>query len=172
MRGTIKALLVCGTLIAAGLGAVAPAAASTAAGPAVSASGSCTPVAGNIHWGTVNGQASVTFTGQVECNSTAPSIFLHASLFFCGNQRPKDNKNWLLADCQDMTNDQTFTPEESGVTYMVSSPAPTEVATQAGYYASIANFIIDNTANGPFFGTPAHCSSGPAGNTCTNVAPA
>jgi hypothetical protein len=172
MRGSIKALLVCGALIAGGMGAAAPAAASTAAGPAVSASGSCTPAVGNIHWGTVNGQASVTFAGQVECNFSAQSIYLHTSLFFCGAQRPKDNKNWLVADCQNMTNNQTFTPEESGVTYMLSSPSPTEIATQAGYYASILSFIIDNTGSGPFFGTPAHCSSGPEGSTCTNVAPA
>lgn len=172
MRGSVKTLLVCGALITAGLGAPVLGAAAPAASAAVSASPSCTPTPNNIHWGTVNGQASVTFAGQVECNSPTPSILLHTSLFFCGTQRPKDNKNWLLADCQDMTNSQTFTPEESGVTYMLSSPSPTEIATQTGYYASILNFTIDNTSSGPFFGVPAHCSSGTEGNTCTNVAPA
>ena len=172
MRGSVKTLLLCGALVTAGLGAPVLGAAAPAANAAVSASPSCTPTPNNIRWGTVNGQASVTFAGQVECNFPAPSILLHTSLFFCGAQRPKDNKNWLLADCQDMTNSQTFTPEESGVTYMLSSPSLTEIATQAGYYASILNFSIDNTGSGPFFGTPAHCSSGLEGNTCTNVAPA
>jgi hypothetical protein len=172
MRGSVKTLLVCGALLSAGLGAPVLGAAAPAASAAVSASPSCTPTPNDIHWGTVNGQASVTFTGQVECNYSAPSIFLHTSLFFCGSQQPKDNKNWLLADCQDMTNNQTFTPEESGVTYMISSPSPTEAASQAGYYGSIMNFSIDNTASGPVFGTPAHCSSGTEGKTCTNVAPA
>jgi hypothetical protein len=176
MRGSIKALLVCGALIAAGLAAAAPAAASSAAssaaGPAASASDSCTHVVENIHWGTINGQASVTFAGQVECNFSAPTILLHTSLFFCGSQQPENNKGWLLADCQNMTNNQTYAPEESGVTYTLSSPASTEVATKAGYYAAILSFTTDNTSSGPLFGTPAHCSSGSKANTCTNVAPA
>jgi hypothetical protein len=170
MRGSVRTLLVCGALIAAGLGAPGLGAATPAASAAVSAGHSCTPTVNDIHWGTVNGQASVTFIGQVECNSTAESIFLHTVLYFCGNQQPEDNKIWLAANCQPDTNSRTVTPEESGVTYTLSSPAPTETATRTGYYASVLSFIIGNgSSSGPFFGIPVQCSSGPEGNTCTDV---
>jgi len=170
MRGSVRTLLVCGALIAPGLGAPGlGAAAPAAASAAVSAGHSCTPTVNDIHWGTVNGHASVTFTGQVECNSTTESIFLHTVLYFCGSQKPENNKTWLIANCQADTNSQTVTPEESGVTYTLASPAPTETATRTGYYASLLNFVVGNTNSGPFFGVPAHCSSGPEGNTCTNA---
>ena len=168
MRGSVKALLVGGALIAAGLGAAAPAAAH-AAGPAQD---SCTTAVSNIHWGTVNGQASVTFAGQVACNYSTTSIELHTVLYFCGSQQPENSKNWLAANCQPDTNSQTFAPEESGMTYALSAPASTETATRPGYYASKLNFFIGNSNDGPFFGAPAHCSSGPDGNTCSNVPPA
>jgi hypothetical protein len=61
MCGSARALLVRGALTAAGLGGAVP-----AAGAAVPANDSCTPIATDIHWGTVNGQASVTFVGQLD----------------------------------------------------------------------------------------------------------
>jgi hypothetical protein len=77
MRGSVKTLLVCGALIAAGLGAAAPAAASVAG----STTDGCSATVSNITQETLNGKAVVTFTGQVECNSSATQIYLHTSLF-------------------------------------------------------------------------------------------
>lgn len=165
MLRSVKALLVCGALLAGGLGAAAPAAASTG----VSAGHTCTPTVGSIHWGTINGQASVTFTGQVECSYSTTSIELHTVLYYCGSQQPENNKTWLAANCQPDTNMQTFTSEEAGVTYTLSSPAPSETATRTGYYAAVLNFFIDNGNSGPFFGAPAFCSSGSGGRACTNT---
>jgi hypothetical protein len=164
MLGSVKALLVCGALIAAGLGAAAP-----AASAAVSASDTCTPTVNNIHWGTINGQATVTFVGQVECNYSTTSIELHTVLYFCGSQQPEVSKILLTANCQADTNMQTYTPEESGVTYTLSSPAATETATRTGYYASLLNFLIGGSSSGPNYGTPAYCSGGSGGRTCTNI---
>lgn len=157
MLRSVKALLVCGALIAAGLGAAAP-----AASAAVSASGSCTPTISDI---TANGQ-SVTFTGQVECNSSTTSIELHTILYFCGSQRPEASKLWLAGNCSAHTNMQTYAPEGAGVAYTLSD---TENA-QTGYYASELNYFIGGTNHGPNYGTPAHCSVGSRGTaTCTNV---
>jgi hypothetical protein len=157
MFGPVKALLVCGALIAAGLGAAAPAAASAA-----SASDTCTLTISNI---TAIGQ-SVTFTGQVGCNYSTTSIELHAVLYFCGGQQPEASKSWLSANCSAHTNMQTYTPEEAGVTYTLSD---TETA-RTGYYASELNYLIPagGTNHGPNYGTPAHCTGG-SGATCTNV---
>jgi disulfide bond formation protein DsbB len=79
MRGSIKTLLVCGALIAAGLGAAAPAAASVARSTSVAGSTTdgCSATVSNITWETLDGKAVVTFTGQVECNSSATQIYLH-----------------------------------------------------------------------------------------------
>ena len=166
MLGSVKVLLACGALIAAGLGAAAPAAASAA----VPATDSCTVTVNDIQGGTVNGQASVTFMGQVECNYSTTSIELHTVLYFCGSQQPEANKTWLTANCQLDTNMQTYTPEESGVTYTLSSPAPTETATRTGYYASELNYLIGDSNHGPNYGAPAYCSGGSGATaTCTKV---
>jgi hypothetical protein len=157
MRGSVKTLLVCGALIAAGLGAAAPAAASVAG----STSDGCSVTVSNITQETLNGKAVVTFTGQVECNSSATQIYLHTSLFNCWSVQPKESKIFLSANCGDITNAETYTPEESGVTYKISD----ETAAVNAYYAPVLSLIINGTASGPIYGTPAHCSNG----SCTNV---
>jgi hypothetical protein len=157
MRGSIKALLVCGALIAAGLGAAAPAAASAAG----SRTDGCTATVSNITQETLNGKEVVTFTGQVECNSTTVQIYLHTNLYNCWSVQPVQSKNFLAANCSTMTNAETFTPEESGVKYTISD----ETAAVNAYYAPVLSFIIDGTVSGPIYGTPVHCSNG----SCTNV---
>src|SRR6516225_9325020 len=122
MRGSIKTLLVCGALMAAGLGTAAPAAASVARSASVAGStiDGCTATVSNITQQTLNGKAVVTFTGQVECNSSATQIYLHTALYNCWNVQPRESHNFLAANCGNMTNAETFTPEESGVTYTIS----------------------------------------------------
>jgi hypothetical protein len=166
MRGSVKTLLVCGALIAAGLGAAAPAAASvTGSTGSTSVAGSttdgCSAKVSNITQETLGGKAVVTFTGQVECNSSAPQIYLHTALYNCGSVQPRESHNFLSANCGNITNAETFTPEESGVTYTISD----EAAAADAYYAPVLSFIINGTASGPIYGTPAHCSNG----SCTNV---
>ena len=163
MRGSIKTLLVCGALIAAGLGTAAPAAASVARSTSVAGStiDGCNATASNITPETINGKAVVTFTGQVECNSSATQIFLHTGLFNCGSVQPRASHPFLLANCSVNTNAETFTPEESGVTYTISDDA----AAADAFYAPVLSFIISGAASGPIYGTPAHCSNG----SCTNV---
>jgi hypothetical protein len=163
MRGSVKILLVCGALLAAGLGAAAPAAASAAG--STSATGStvdgCSATVSNITQETLNGKAVVTFTGQVECASSATQIYLHTALYNCWSVQPRESHIFLSANCSPLTNAETFTPEESGVTYTISD----ETAAVDAYYAPVLSFIINGTASGPIYGTPAHCSNG----TCTNV---
>jgi hypothetical protein len=161
MFRSVKALLVCGALLAAGLGAAAPAAASAAT------SDSCTVTISDIHGGTVNGQATVSFTGQVECNYSAASIELHTALYWCGSQQPEARKNWLAGNCGNHTSMQTFTPEEAGVTYTISSA--TDTVTETGYYASELNYVIGGSSHGPNYGTPAHCAESGGSAACTNV---
>jgi hypothetical protein len=163
MRGSVKTLLVCGALIAAGLGAAAPAAASVAASTRVAGSTTdgCSATVSNITWETLDGKAVVTFTGQVECNSSATQIYLHTSLFNCWSVQPEESKVFLSANCGNITNSETYTPEESGVTYTISD----ETAAADAYYAPVLSFIKNGTASGPIYGTPAHCSNG----SCTNV---
>jgi len=173
VRGSIKTLLVCGALIAAGLGTAAPAAASVARSTSVAGStiDGCNATASNITPEMINGKAVVTFTGQVECNSSATQIFLHTGLFNCGSVQPRASHPFLLANCSVNTNAETFTPEESGVTYTISDARPTVNA----YYAPVLSFVIGGTAvggvvtggtaSGPIFGTPVLCSNG----SCTNV---
>jgi hypothetical protein len=157
MLGSVKALLVCGALITAGLGAAAP-----AASAAVSASDTCMPAISDI---TANGQ-SVTFTGHVECNYSTTSIELHTVLYFCGSLRPEASKIWLAGNCSTHTNMQTYAPEEAGVTYTLSDTGNA----QTGYYVSELNYLIGGSNHGPNYGTPAHCSVGSLGTaTCTNV---
>jgi len=69
--------------------------------------------------------------------------------------------NFLSANCGNTTNSETYTPEETGVTYTISD----ETAAADAYYAPVLSFIINGTASGPIYGTPAHCSNG----SCTNV---
>jgi hypothetical protein len=163
MRGSVKTLLVCGALIAAGLAAAAPAAASVAGSTRVaeSTTAGCSATLSNITRQTLDGKAVVTFTGAVECDSSATQIYLHTSLYNCGSVQPQESKVFLSANCGDMTNSETYTPEESGVTYTISD----ETAAANAYYAPVLSFIENGTASGPTYGTPAHCSSG----SCTNV---
>jgi hypothetical protein len=168
MRGSVKKLLVCGALIAAGLGAAglgaaAPAAAGVAGSTSVAGStiDGCSATVSNITPETLNGKAVVTFTGQVECNSSATQIYLHTSLFNCRSVQPEESKVFLSANCGNITNAETYTPEKSGVTYTISD----ETAADNAYYAPVLSFIINGTASGPIYGTPAHCSNG----SCTNV---
>jgi hypothetical protein len=163
MFRSVKALLVCGALLAAGLGAATPAPASAAA------SDSCTVTISDIHGGTVNGQATVTFTGQAECNDSTTSIELHTVLYWCGSQQPEASKIWLAGNCGNHTSMQTFTPEESGVTYTIS--AATDTANGTGYYASELNYFIPagSSNHGPNYGTPAHCVESGGTATCTNA---
>jgi hypothetical protein len=163
MRGSVKTLLVCGALIAAGLSAAAPAAASVAASTRVAGSTTdgCSATVSNITQETLGGKAVVTFTGQVECNSSATQIYLHTALYNCGSVQPRESHNFLSANCSTLTNAETYTPEESGVTYTISD----ERAAADVYYAPVLSFIINGTAGGPIYGTPAHCSNG----SCTNV---
>ena len=165
MRGSIKTLLVCGALIAAGLGAAAPAAASVAR----STIDGCNATVSNITQETLNGKAVVTFTGQVGCNSSATQIYLHTALYNCGSVQPRESHDFLAANCSVNTNAETFTPEQSGVTYTISDAR----AAVNAYYAPVLSFIIggtasdllDGTASGPIYGTPVLCSNG----SCTNV---
>src|ERR1700752_1521884 len=155
MRGSVKTLLVCGALIAAGLGGAAPAAASVAG----STIDGCSATVSNITQETLNGKAVVTFTGQVECNSSATQIYLHTNLFNCWSVQPRESKPFLLANCANKTNAETFTPEESGVTYTISEEMPAADA----YYAPVLSFniggttvsgaITGGTASGPIYGT-------------------
>ncbi len=163
MRGSIETLLVCGVLIAAGLGAPGLAAAAPAAASvAGSTIDGCTSTVSNITRETLNGKAVVTFTGQVECNSSATQIYVHTNLYICGSIQPKENKNFLAANCSPRTNAETFAPEKAGVTYTISD----ETAAGNGYYAPAVSFILNGTtASGPIYGTPVHCSNG----SCTNV---
>jgi hypothetical protein len=157
MRRSVKTLLMCGALIAGGLGAAAPAAASVAG----STTDGCSATVSNITQETIGGKAVVTFTGQVECSSSAPQIYVHTNLYNCWSVQPRASKDFLAANCGAMTNAATYTPEESGVTYTISD----ETAADDAYYAPVLSFIINGTASGPIYGTPAHCSNG----SCTNV---
>jgi hypothetical protein len=173
MRGSTKALLVSGALIAAGLGAAAPAAASVAGSGSVAEStiDGCSVTVSNITPETLNGKAVVTFTGQVECNSSATQIYLHTALYNCGSVQPRESHDFLAANCGVRTNAETFAPEESGVTYTISDA---EAAADA-YYAPVLGFVIGGktvdgvptggTASGAIYGTPVLCSNG----SCTNV---
>jgi hypothetical protein len=173
MRGSIKTLLVSGALIAAGLGAATPAAASAAGSSKVAEStiDGCSVTASNITPETLNGKAVVTFTGQVECNSAATQIYLHTALYNCGSVQPQESHDFLAANCGNKTNAETFTPEESGVTYTISD----EAAAADAYYAPVLGFVIGGktidgvptggTASGAIYGTPVLCSDG----SCTNV---
>lgn len=163
MRGSVKTLLVCGALIAGGLGAAAPAAASVARPTSVAGAtiAGCSATVSSITQERLNGKAVVTFTGQVECNSSATQIYLHTALYNCGSVQPEETHNFLLANCGNTTNAETDTPEESGVRYTISD----ETAADNAYYAPVLSFIINGTASGPIYGTPAHCSNG----SCTNV---
>jgi hypothetical protein len=173
VRGLVKTLLVCGALIAAGLSAAAPAAASVAGSTAVAGSpiDGCSATVSNVTPETLNGKAVVTFTGQVECNSSATQIYLHTALYNCGSVQPRESHDFLAANCGVKTNAETFTPEESGVTYTISDEA---TATNA-YYAPVFGFVIGGktvggvptggTASGAIYGTPVLCSNG----SCTNV---
>jgi hypothetical protein len=173
MRGSIKTLLVSGALIAAGLGAAAPAAASVAGSSSVAEStiDGCSVTVSNITPETLNGKTVVTFTGQVECNSSATQIYLHTSLYNCGSVQPEESHDFLAANCGNKTNAETFTPEESGVTYTISD----EAAAADAYYAPVLGFVIGGktvggvptggTASGAIYGTPVLCSNG----SCTNA---
>jgi hypothetical protein len=178
MRGSVKALLVCGALLAAGLSApglaaAAPATASVAGATSVAGTPTdgCSATVSNITQETLNGKAVVTFTGQVECNSSATQIYLQTALHNCGSVQPEANHDFLVANCTTKTNAETFTPEESGVTYTISD----EAAAADAYYAPVLGFVIGGTtvggvptggtASGTIYGTPAHCSNG----SCTNV---
>jgi hypothetical protein len=163
MRGSVKTLLVCGALIAAGLGAAAPAAASVGGSTSVAGStiDGCSATVSNITQETLNGKAVVTFSGHVECNSSATQIYLHTALYNCGSVQPEESHNFLAANCSPLTNAETFTPEKSGVSYTISD----ETAAGDAYYAPVLSFIINGTASGPIYGTPAHCSNG----SCANV---
>ena len=113
----------------------------------------------------------MAFTGEVECNSSATQIYLHTALHNCGNVQPRESHDFLVANCSTITNAETFTPEESGVTYTISD----EAAAADAYYAPVLGFVIGGTtvggvptggtASGTIYGTPAHCSNG----SCTNV---
>ncbi len=176
MRGLIKALLVCGALIAPALAAGPATAGAATAGAAMArpasavaaTSDSCSSTVSNIQWGTVAGRATIMFTGQVVCNFSDASIYVHGVLFACGGQRPEENKDADLADCGYGTNDQTLTPQKAGVTYSITVPASSEVFTGAGYYAPMFNFTNDggNNVGTTTFGTPAYCTSG---GTCKNT---
>jgi hypothetical protein len=146
-----------------GLTAAAPAAASVAGSTSVaeSTTDGCSATVSNITQETLNGEAVVTFTGQVECNSSATQIYLHTNIFTCGSIQPEESHVFLLANCGNKTNAETYTPEESGVAYTISD----ETAAVNGYYASVLSFSINGTASGPIYGTPVHCSNG----SCTNV---
>jgi hypothetical protein len=173
MRGSIKTLLVSGALIAAGLGAAAPAAASVAGSSSVAEStiDGCSVTVSNITPETLNGKPVVTFTGQVECNSSATQIYLHTALYNCESVQPQESHDFLAANCRVRTNAETFTPEESGVTYTISDA---EAAANA-YYAPVLGFVVGGktvggvptggTASGAIYGTPVLCSNG----SCTNV---
>jgi hypothetical protein len=170
MRGLVKTLLVCGALIAAGLGTAAPAGASVTGSTSVTLDG-CTATVSNITQETLNGKAVVTFTGQVECNSSATQIYLHTALHNCGSLQPEESHDFLAANCRTKTNAETFTPEKSGVTYTISD----EAAAANAYYAAVLGFVIGGTtvggvptggtASGAIYGTPVLCSNG----SCTNV---
>jgi hypothetical protein len=132
-------------------------------------SDSCSPKVNNIHWGTISGLASVKFVGQVECDYSTTGIELYTVLYFCAQQEPENNKSWLQDHCDSYINSTDYTPEKSGVTYKLSSPAPGETATRFGYYASELNYDISGSNHGPYFGTPAYCNGGSGGTACTNV---
>jgi len=167
MRRSVKTLLVCGALIAGGLGAAAPAGASVTG----STTDGCSATVSNITQETLGGKAVVTFTGQIECNSPATQIYLQTALHNCGSVQPEASHDFLVANCTTKTNAETFTPEESGVTYTISD----EAAATDAYYAPVLGFVIGGTtvggvptggtASGTIYGTPAHCSNG----SCTNV---
>jgi hypothetical protein len=177
MRGWVKTLLMCGALLAAGLaaaglGAAAPAAASVvgSTGVVVTTIDGCTVTVSNVTPETLNGKAVVTFTGQVECSSSATRIYLQAVLDNCGSLRPLDTNNFLAANCNNRTIEETLTPEESGVTYTISDQA----AAANAYYAPVMVFSLNGAAGDPklgatgggeVYGTPVLCSNG----SCTNV---
>jgi hypothetical protein len=173
MRGLVKTLLVCGALIAAGLGAAAPAAASVAGSAVVAGStvDGCSATVSSITLETLNGKAVVTFTGQVDCSSSATQIYLHTALHNCGSVQPQESHDFLAANCGTKTNAETFTPEESGVAYTISD----EAAAANAYYAPVLGFVIGGktvggvptggTASGTIYGTPVLCSDG----SCMNV---
>jgi hypothetical protein len=91
----------------------------------------CSATVGNITQETLNGEAVVTFTGQIECNSSAMQIYIHAALFNCRSMQPEESHVFLAADCGNTTNAETYTPEKSGVTYAISD----ETGAANAYYA-------------------------------------
>jgi hypothetical protein len=140
------------------------AAASVAGSPSVAGSTTdgCSVTVSNITQETLNGEAVVTFTGQVECDSSATQIYLHTGLYNCAGVQPRESHDFLEANCGNKTNAETYTPEESRVTYTISD----ETAAGSGYYAPVLSFIINGTTDsGPIYGTPVHCSNG----SCTNT---
>jgi hypothetical protein len=137
----------------------APAAASAAGSTTIDG---CSATVSNITEETLNGNAVVTFTGQVKCSSPATQIYIHTGLFNCWNIQPRESHPFLLANCGVTTNAETYTPEESGVTYTISD----ETAADNAYYAPVLSFNLNgSTVSGPIYGTPVYCSNG----SCTNV---
>jgi len=135
---------------------------SVAASVAGSTTDGCSATVSNITQETLNGKAVVTFTGRVECSSSATQIYIHASLSNCGSVQPEESHVFLVANCGNTTNAETYTPEKSGVTYTISD----ETGAANAYYAPVLSFIENgSTASGPIYGTPVHCSNG----SCTNV---
>jgi hypothetical protein len=135
---------------------------SIAASVAGSTTDGCSATVSNITQETLNGKAVVTFTGQVECNSSATEIYIHAALDNCGSVQPEESHVFLAGNCSITTNAETYTPEESGVTYTISD----ERAAVNAYYAPVLGFIVNGSAaSGSIYGTPVLCSNG----SCTNV---
>lgn len=148
------------TAVTALTGTAALAATAAPNSVAAATTGGCNATVGNITQETLNGKAVVTFTGQVKCNSNAPQIRIQTNIFSCGSVQPKANHKFLLANCGNKTNAETFTPQKAGVTYTISE----DVAAGDGYFAAQLSFN-NGTASGPIFGTPVNCSNG----TCVDV---
>jgi hypothetical protein len=160
--GRIAVVVALAGAVTAAMGTTAFAA--TAAAPnsvAAATTASCSATVGHIASGTLNGKAVVTFTGQVSCNSNAAQIYVHTNIFACGSVQPKESHKFLLANCGNKTNAETYAPEKAGVTYTISD----ETAAADGYFAPVLSFNINGIASGPVFGTPVLCSNG----SCTNV---
>jgi hypothetical protein len=122
----------------------------------------CSATVSNITQETLNGKAVVTFTAQVECDSSSTQIYIHAGLFTCGSVQPEESHLFLAGNCGVTTNAETYTPEESGVTYTISD----QTRAINGYYAPVLSFLQNgSTASGPIYGTPVYCSNG----SCANV---
>lgn len=136
--------LVAGTALLAGPMGQVPAAADH-----LTCGGSTTKV-NNIHWGTINGTATIKVVGQLKCTGTVDSISTWAvQLSHCGSQVPQLDETWISTHCTSYAHVKDPFKASAGVTYNWSAPRPADVpVTATGYYIACMSFTAQDSHGG------------------------